>query len=262
MKKAISIFLCACACAAAFAANRKIAVQTYTCNSYTLEEVCVMLNSLGVQDIELWDGHRIGGKYPKTKCNYKMSAEERGYVKEMFAKYGIKPISTGVYYPKSEEQIKAVCEFAKFFGCEFISTESNDEEIQLWLKYIGDMKLAIHNHSKPPFSDYHYVAKLVAKYPNVGACADNGGWTRAGSDSVEGLKALKGKIFTIHLKDQEKLGKNDSNAKIYGTGCVDLKGMLAELDKQGFNGYFIIEHGNYDDKFQVIKRDVEYLRSH
>ena len=39
-----------------------------------------------------------------------------------------------------------------------------------------------------------------------------------------------------------------------------MKGMLAELDKQGFDGYFIIEHGNYDDKYQVIKRDVEFLK--
>lgn len=262
MKKLLSIFAFAAACAAAFAANRKVAVQTYTCNSYTLEEVCILLNSLGVQYIELWDGHRIGGKYPKAKCNYKMDAEQREYVKQMFAKYNIKPISSGVYYPKDEEQIKAVCDFAKYFGCEFISTESNDAEIQQWLKYIGDMKLAIHNHHKPPYSDYNYVAKLIAKSPNVGACADNGGWTRAGLDSVEGLKVLKGKIFTIHLKDQEKLGNTASNAKIYGTGCVDLKGMLAELDKQGFDGYFIIEHGNYDDKFQVIRKDVDFLRSH
>ena len=72
---------------------------------------------------------------------------------------------------------------------------------------------------------------------------------------------MNGKVFTIHLKDQEKLGDAKSNAKIYGTGCVNLKGMLAELDKQGFDGYFIIEHGNYDDKYQVIKRDVEFLKN-
>ena len=73
--------------------------------------------------------------------------------------------------------------------------------------------------------------------------------------------AVKGKIFTIHLKDQEKLGNENSDAKIYGTGCINLKGMLAELDSQKFDGYIIIEHGNYDDKFQVIKRDMEFLKN-
>ncbi len=262
MKKILAFLMVALfATLSVFAKERKVAVQTYTCYSYTLEDVCKMLNVLEVDKIELCEGHKIGGKYPNVRCNRKMKPEHLQYVKDMFKKYNIKVVSSGVYYVKSEQDVIDICNFVKEFGAEYVSTESTPEMIKLWRKHMGNMKLTIHNHHKPPYVDFNHVAKIIAPYDNVGACPDNGGWTRAGFDSVEGLKALNGKIFTIHLKDQEKLGDPKSNAKIYGTGCVNLKGMLAELDKQGFDGYFIIEHGNYDDKYQVIKRDVEFLKN-
>ena len=65
----------------------------------------------------------------------------------------------------------------------------------------------------------------------------------------------------MHLKYQGKPVKADGNAKIHGTGCIDLKGMLAELDAQNFDGYIIIEHGNYYDKFQVVRRDMRFLQN-
>lgn len=265
MKKLLCILAAAvCALCSAFAKERKIAVQTYTCHTYTLEEMCVMFRALGVQNIELCSGLVIGGKYPETRLSYKTrkdSPEAFEYAREMFAKHGLRVISTGVHYPKTEQDVRDICEFTKALGAEFVSAESPDEIVKLWVKHLGGLKLAIHNHHSLPFADPKYVAKLVAPYADVGACADNGGWTRAGFDSIQGLKILRGKIFTVHLKDQEKLGKADSNAKIYGTGCIDLKGMLAELDAQNFDGYIIIEHGNYDDKFQVISRDMRFLQN-
>lgn len=265
MKKLCCILaMTLCALCSGLAKQRKIAVQTYTCHTYTLEEMCVMFRALGVKNIELCSGLLVGGKYPETRfvaATLKDFPEVFEYVRNMFAEHGLRVVSTGVHYPKTEEEVKTVCEFAKALGAEFVSAESPDEIIKLWLKYLGGLKLAIHNHHKLPFADPNYVAKLVAPYDNVGACADNGGWTRAGFDSIKGLKTLRGKIFTVHLKDQEKLGKANSNAKIYGTGCIDLKGMLAELDAQNFDGYIIIEHGNYDDKFQVISRDMRFLQN-
>ena len=240
---------------------RKIAVQSWTCNTYTVEEMCILFNSLGVDKIELHMGQKLGGCFPNIRTNPNMKKEHFDYMVSLFDKYGIKVIATGVHYVKSEASVIDICNFAKKLGVEFITTECTPEMIKVWRKHIGDIKLAVHNHDKMPFADFNYVAKLIAPYENVGACADNGGWTRAGLDSVEGMKALKGKLFMLHFKDQEKLGDNKSNAKIYGTGCVDLKAVLAELDKQGFDGYFVIEHGNYDDKFQVIKRDIDFLKN-
>lgn len=265
MKKIFSILALALVSACfAFAAERKVAVQTFTCYSYTLEDICTMFSALGVKNIELCTGHLIGGKYPKTRFGVKTlkeSPEVFKYVRDMFDKHGLKVVSTGVHYPKNEAEVEEICKFSKALGAEYVSAESPDAIVKLWLKHLDGLKLTIHNHHALPFADPNYVAKLVAPYPNVGACADNGGWTRAGFDSVQGLKILKGKIFTIHLKDQEKLGNKSSNAKIYGTGCIDLKGMLAELDAQKFDGYIIIEHGNYDDKYQVIKRDMQFLKN-
>ncbi len=276
MKKLLSIFLCALsllcvACASTPATSqdsckgaksRKIAVQSWTCFQYTIEEMCILFNSLGVDKVELCMGQRLGGDFPKARVGVDMTPEQFNYMMLLFKKYGIRVVATGVHYVRDEQSVIKVCALAKKMGAEIITTECSPEMIEVWRKHMGSMKLAVHNHDKLPYADFNYVAKIIAPYDNVGACADNGGWTRAGLDSVAGMKALKGKHFILHLKDQEKLGDKNSNAKIYGTGCVDLKGVLAELDKQGFDGYFVIEHGNYDDKFQVIKKDIEFLRTH
>lgn len=265
MKKLLILFVAALSiAAAAFAKDRKVAVQSYTCYSYNLADMCDLFEAAGVENVELCLGQLIGGDYPKTRFDENIMERDPKafeYAKKMFKDHGLNIISVGVNYPKNEAQIEKLCRLAKALGCQYISAESKPEIIELWLKHLGDLKLTIHNHHSLPFADYNYVAKIIAPYSNVGACADNGGWTRAGFDSIEGLKVLKGKIFTVHLKDQEKLGKTDSKAKIYGTGCIDLKGMLAELDAQNFDGYLIIEHGNYDDKYQVIKRDIEFLKN-
>ena len=37
--------------------------------------------------------------------------------------------------------------------------------------------------------------------------------------------------------------------------------MLAELDRQGYDGYFIIEDGSASDPLLNVKKDVEFLKN-
>ncbi len=40
-----------------------------------------------------------------------------------------------------------------------------------------------------------------------------------------------------------------------------MKAILAEFDRQKYDGYFVIEHGNDQDKsLEVIKANVEFLK--
>lgn len=42
-----------------------------------------------------------------------------------------------------------------------------------------------------------------------------------------------------------------------------MKGILAELDRQGYKGYYVIEYeGDWDNNIPQIKKCVEYLRTH
>lgn len=53
---------------------------------------------------------------------------------------------------------------------------------------------------------------------------------------------MRGKFkFGIHFKDLNTFGEvQNFKGVAYGTGVLNAKAMLQELDNQGFDGYFII----------------------
>lgn len=50
---------------------------------------------------------------------------------------------------------------------------------------------------------------------------------------------------------------------MFGTGQLNTEALLAELDRQGFDGYFLIEHEtNYDNNLPEVIKCAEYLKTH
>ena len=48
---------------------------------------------------------------------------------------------------------------------------------------------------------------------------------------------------------------------VYGKGVLDTKAMLAELDRQGYNGFFVIEYETkFEDNLAEVKACLDYLR--
>ena len=167
---------------------------------------------------------------------------------------------------KDEKGIRAVCEFAKEFSIPAIATESPKSLLPLWDKICGEygIKMVIHCHQKGSGNDYYnpkVVMELIKDAKNVGVCADNGAWGCSGIDNVQGFKDVKDKLVEIHFKDLREFGKLDSPTVAYGEGVLPLKEMLAELDRQGYNGYFIIEDGSASDPLLNVKKDVEFLKN-
>ena len=77
------------------------------------------------------------------------------------------------------------------------------------------------------------------------------------------LKTLEGKIAILHFKDQKEFGNIKNQPVVFGTGALDMKGLLAELDRQGFDGYFLIEHeANYGKNLPEVVKCAEYLKTH
>ena len=76
----------------------------------------------------------------------------------------------------------------------------------------------------------------------LGACADTGHWERAGFDPVESLKKLDGRVIMLHFKDLNEKHKMEAHDVVWGKGVCNVPGMMAELRRQHFNGYFSIEY--------------------
>ena len=246
--------------------ERKIAVQTYTCHKMNLTDTFKLFNELGVKYTEICGG-KLGGDYPNVYFSPDMAPEHIEYFKSICKKYDITPISYGVVSAKSDAGIRKIFEFAKKIGVKYISFESRPENLPTWDKLADEYGIlpCIHNHAKRDNYDtwdYKWVAKNIAPYKNIGVCADNGAWTCSGLDGIEALRALKGKIYNVHLKDQKDFGIRNSPVVIYGTGVVPVDKILQELDAQGYDGYLIIEHGNDGDKREIIAKDIEYIKKH
>ena len=245
--------------------QRKIAVQTACCWSRTFEEAINIISQVkSVRYIESF-GQIISTKFGKARIDPYMNAEQKAFVKNLLAEKNLKLVSYGVTGAADEKGIRRLFEFAKEFGIELLEIEPPIWQLPIFDKMAEEygIKVAIHCHERNDRNqwwDPNVVMKNIEKYKNIGVCAETGAWSRSGIDPVKAMKIAKGRIYGAHLKDQKTFNDLRSPAVIYGTGCLDMKAILAEFDRQKFDGYLVIEHGNDQDKsLEVIRADVEFL---
>ena len=55
------------------------------------------------------------------------------------------------------------------------------------------------------------------------------------------ITKLDGRVLHLHFKDLNEFGKNAHDVP-WGTGKGNVKGMLAELKREGYKGYLSIEY--------------------
>jgi len=259
----LSLLLCA---AASNAAPRKIGVQMYSLNRFTLEESLAKLKPLKIDAVECYSGQVISKKFPKAKTNYKLNAEERAYMKKLLADSGMKMVSYGVVTSRDPKEIEEIFKFVKEMGGERILTESAVYFLPVWEKMAEKygIEVLIHHHTSAdcPYWDTEYFKRHTAGFKHIKYNPDPGHWSRSNVDPVAALKSVDGRIGGIHFKDQVEFGNFKNQPAPFGKGALDVKGMLAELDRQGFDGYYIIEYeANWLNNIPEIAECAEYLRN-
>jgi len=182
------------------------------------------------------------------------------------ASKGIKIVGTGVYVAEKAEDWNKMFAFAKSMGMKFISCEPalKDWDLveQLAKKY--NIKIAVHNHPKPStyWNPDALLSAISTRSKLLGSCADVGHWRREGLNQIDCLKKLQGRINTLHFKDimPKEEGVAWQHDVIWGKGILDVKGMLQELKRQNFKGYFSIEYEyNWENSVPDIKQCVAYF---
>ncbi len=258
---------------------RKVAVQTYSFNRFSLEETIEKLKGLKIDGLEVYPGQRlykdkskVDGKGKPITFNERMAKEDievlKGWLKD--AKFKIVSIGcTGI--PTNDNDFKKTMAFCKEFGIERIVSEhpvrSWDAFEALSEKYgNNEVVVCVHNHEKGSSNQYWHpeVVKVLledGKYKHVFSGADVGHWSRCKLDAIKGLKTLKGKMKTIHFKDQKEFGNPQNLCVPFGTGQLDNLKMLKELDKQKYDGWFVIEYeANWENNLEEVKQCIDFLR--
>ena len=246
---------------------RKIAVQMWSLHDFTLADALKQLQGVGTDAIECFPGQRIGGKYPNAKLQAGIKPEELEYAKKLIKDAGFKVVSFGVTLPRGEDAIKANCELAKALGAKRILTEARVIDFPIWDKYCQQYGLimCLHHHALDApnqYYDAYVVNKYTKPYKNIMGNPDIGHLVRSNISAVDTIKQLKGNIGSIHTKDENAFGKIDSKACVLGKGYVNMPAVLKELDKQGYDGYFVIEYeDDWGKNVPHIKACIEYLKN-
>lgn len=248
-----------------------LGVQAWTFNHFTAFEAIQMTAQAGCKLIEFYPGQTMSKEDPDVKINENMSDADLAKLKAELDKYGVKAINYGVTgIPKDEAGARKVFEFAKKLGIRAITTESTDaiDTIEKLVKEYN-ICVAYHDHEgnwkNPGYKVWnpYYIAGLVTgRDPRIGACADVGHWVRSGIDPVEALRILRGRIISVHLKDESAKGLA-GHCVPCGEGVANIKGILDELKAQHFDGNISIEY-EYDMEhdFPMVVTYVKYLKNY
>ena len=255
--------------------------QAWTFNQFSVFEAIEKTEQAGGKVIEFFPDQRLapGPKDdPKAvKWNHNAPESVIQQVKEKLKEHHIRAVNYGVVVPAGDDAAKRQAEwrqifqFAKGLGLVGVTSEPREEDMDTIESLVKehDIRLCIHDHPKRPddpkykFWDPHYVLSLVKNRDSrMGSCADTGHWVRSGIKPVDALKILEGRVMSSHLKDLNEFGPKAHDVP-YGTGVSDIKGILDELRRQGFDGNISIEYEyKMDNNLPEVTKCIEYVKQY
>ncbi|MEY2638798.1 MAG: hypothetical protein RIR90_280 [Bacteroidota bacterium] len=241
----------------------KLGIQLWTFHISSFHDALTRVDSTGLTTIEVYPGQKLGGGLAGV-FGPAMDAAQKKTVRDWLASHKIDVHAFGVVVCEKPEEWEAYFSFAKDMSIPVITAEPAKAHLDVVNDLAGKygIKVAIHDHPKPSLY-WHPDSVLAAAKgrPNIGACADIGHWVRNGLDPVECLKKLSGKVYGLHVKDVAEFGNPKADDVIFGTGKSNIAGVLKELKRQGFKGFFSIEHeANWTSNVQDVVADAQYFQ--
>lgn len=241
-----------------------LSMQSYTFHLFTVMESLDKTQELGLRFIEIYPGQRMGDGFGETVFGYQLDGDQQKKLKEEAASRNITIISSGVWTAQREEW-EHIFSFAKDMGMEFISAEParEDWDVVEELAKKQNIKVAVHNH--PSENSYWKPEILLGSIGGrdglLGACVDVGHYKRMGLDPIPSMQQLDGKIISLHFKDIAPQGETQSlEDVVWGQGILNVKGMMEELKRQNFKGYFTIEYeADWENNLPRITQSIEYF---
>jgi sugar phosphate isomerase/epimerase len=252
--------------------------QAWTFNHFTVLEAIEKTHEAGGKVIEFFPGQRLRADQPAVTFSHNSPEPVIEQVEAQLKKYNILAVNYGVVVPGGRTAADRDAEWDKIFAFAHrlklvgVTSEPNPADMDkiesLVNKY--NLRFCIHDHPKQPnHPDYQfwspwYVASLVkGRDSRMGSCADIGHWVRSGVKPMEALHVLEGRIMSSHLKDLNEFGNEKAHDMPYGTGVSDVKGILDELKRQGFDGNISIEYEYHmDHPLPEVKECVKFVREY
>jgi len=241
--------------------------QAYTFRHVTFFEAIEKISRLGLAYVEAYPGQTLSKEKPRARMDIGLSGSLRREVRARLDDAGVKMIHFGVCRLTNDEAAaRKTFDFAKEMGIETVVSEPPEDAFDMLDRLCGDyqINLAIHNHPKPShYWDYRRVLSVCKGRSNrIGACGDTGHCMRAANRPIAALRALEGRIISLHLKDLNEFGKRRAHDVPWGTGQADVQAILGELRRQSFRGSYVIEYErNSPDLMADVAKCVQFFNT-
>ncbi|MFO7824483.1 MAG: sugar phosphate isomerase/epimerase [Cyclobacterium sp.] len=241
----------------------RMGVALYSFNRFPFSSSLEKAKAAGVKYVEGFDFHKMGGDFGE-KTMKDLGPSEAKTVMMLLKDNGLKMRSMYVGTAQTEADWRKAFELAKSLKVQYLVAEPKRAHWDMVDQVAGEfnIKVALHQHSREAGSIYWHpdsVLSAVKNHPNFGACGDLGHWVRSGLNPVASLKKLDGYLMSIHLKDLDAYGQSAKD-RMVGEGIIDFEAVVAELDRQEFDGevYVECEH-NMEDNLKDVRHAVSYF---
>ena len=247
--------------------------QAYSFNQFSAYEAIDKTAATGGKTIEFFSWQKLSPENPKLELNSTLPEKHIEALKTKLKSAGLR--ATSMYFGNKafeaknpEAELRKTFEFAKKMDFVALTGEPPESGFDLVEKLCKeyDIRFCLHNHRKdaahPAYQNWDpaYTANLMKnRDKHMGFCLDTGHLVRSGLKPIDALKTLKGRVYSLHLKDPISPDGHDT---VYGKGVADIKGILKELKKQKFDGFISIEYENFGTNSVVdIKQCVDFVRA-
>jgi sugar phosphate isomerase/epimerase len=223
---------------AASAGRPELGIQTYSLRGYKVEEALRHAKDLGFTHVEVYPG-----MFPITDDAAAIAAQRK-----LVADLGLTISAHSVIrFTKDAAANRKIFAYAKALGAPILGADPDPDSFDSLDDLVKefDIRIAIHNHG--PRHRYNKVVDVLqaiaGRDERIGACADLGHYIRSGEKPVDVIRALKGRLYGIHLKDFAEM-QDKTKGVILGQGHIDPPAVFAALAQVGFpaDGALSIEY--------------------
>ncbi len=239
------------------AAHRlNIGIGTYTYHNLSMDDMIVLLQALGIQEIEMSRVEFMLMKPPTDDmCR---TARHR------FEQAGIRCVSYYSATIKDDTDLNLGVRFAKLLGAHNVSGDATGDMLRKIDERFQEegLTFGIHNHYfKEGFayeSPGDVLKALAGRSQAMGATLDVGHIASCGYDTVDAVRKLAPCLKMVHLKDVAAKG-GEVNV-LLGQGISKIQAVMEELHKISYSGLVAIEYEKEGDVSSDLKREVEFAR--
>ena len=226
--------------------------QSYSFRKFDTAGALEQLNSLGLNQMEFCAVH--------FAPDPKLAGLEA--IKAQIAAAGVTVPCFGVEgFGGDEAANRKKFEFAKAMDIKILTADPSPEAFDNLDKLTEEFGIAIAIHNHGPGARYDKVAdtlKAVKGHnPMIGACLDTGHCIRSSEKPHEVIEALGDRLISMHLKDWNLNGEEQT----LGEGDLDLAAVVKAMKAVKFDGPLMLEYENFpEDPAPHMKTGIENWR--